>query len=323
MVGEGVVAQSFVSYKLTWKNPGAGQQPLWNQNDQEIEIHEVDIYPDLLFTKAYALATYYKYTTADQVVNLLRAIDSVIDQKLAASTSKKTNEADSFDPPAVQPKYDPPAVQPKYEVPATIDKEVTQEEPAQADVETIKQVEKPSQEEPEKTEIAKPAYTVYVYAERLKLIDVEGKGSAISIKHRVSENLISSDPAEPANKTKISAKVVLESGGEVKFQYEDFDIKNIEPNSTLAQYNGMNLLTQILPSLEINFTVGEPAVSPTSKESDYLDELMKNVKNKDAQANIALVKKIKELEANQLQQSNTADKTERTSTKQSTKVTNK
>ena len=88
MIGDGVIAESVVSFKITWKNPGKGLQPTWDQNNQEVLFHSSSVYPDLLFSKAQGIATYYRYTTIDAIIALLKQIDAVIDGK-----SGTTNEA--------------------------------------------------------------------------------------------------------------------------------------------------------------------------------------------------------------------------------------
>ena len=39
MIGDGVIAESVISFEITWKNPGNGEQPKWDQNDQKIYYH--------------------------------------------------------------------------------------------------------------------------------------------------------------------------------------------------------------------------------------------------------------------------------------------
>jgi len=85
MIGDGVIAESVISFEITWKNPGNGEQPKWDQNDQKIYYHQADIYPDLVFTKAQGIATYYTYTTIDSIIHLLKEIDAIIDEKLESA----------------------------------------------------------------------------------------------------------------------------------------------------------------------------------------------------------------------------------------------
>jgi hypothetical protein len=78
---------------------------------------------------------------------------------------------------------------------------------------------------------------------------------------------------------KIKATVILENGGTHEFPASIFEVKDED-----SPYSGMNLLVQVLPSLEINFTPGDPATTPRTEESDYVNDLTKNLRNKDSKA---------------------------------------
>jgi len=86
---QGVIAESTVSFKITWDNPGNGQQPKWDQNKQSIELHQTDVYPDLEYVSAFAAPIYTKYTSGSLLNDLIVEINKVIDSKLASKSDKK------------------------------------------------------------------------------------------------------------------------------------------------------------------------------------------------------------------------------------------
>lgn len=94
MNAQGVIAESIISFKITWTNPGKGKQPKFDQTKQVIEIHETDVYPDLIYTSAYGAPQYVKYTSGAMLNELIMAIDAVIDAKLGT-----TDEAVAALPP--------------------------------------------------------------------------------------------------------------------------------------------------------------------------------------------------------------------------------
>ena len=113
MEGQGVIVESTISYKIRWEKPSTGNQPVFNQNKQDIVIHEADVYPDLLYTSAYADVHYLKYNSGPALANLMMAINKVIDAYLARSKKPKNEAAlppssssgelstgDNYDPPA-------------------------------------------------------------------------------------------------------------------------------------------------------------------------------------------------------------------------------
>ena len=93
MAEQGVIAESIISFAITWKNPGKGQQPLWNQNKQSIEIHETDVYPDLKYSSAYGAPQYVKYTSGSLLNDLIVEIDKIIDARIAMA-NKDTKKAE-------------------------------------------------------------------------------------------------------------------------------------------------------------------------------------------------------------------------------------
>ena len=101
MSAQGVIAESVASFKITWDNPGNGQQPKWDQTKQSIELHQTDVYPDLQYVSAFAAPIYTKYTSGSLLNDLIVEINKVIDSKLA-STSDKKEKVDELSLPAGQ-----------------------------------------------------------------------------------------------------------------------------------------------------------------------------------------------------------------------------
>lgn len=102
MSAQGVIAESVASFKITWDNPGNGQQPKWDQTKQSIELNQTDVYPDLQYVSAFAAPIYTKYTSGSLLNDLIVEINKVIDSKLA-STSDKKEKVDELSLPAGQP----------------------------------------------------------------------------------------------------------------------------------------------------------------------------------------------------------------------------
>lgn len=102
MSAQGVIAESVASFKITWDNPGNGQQPKWDQTKQSIELHQTDVYPDLQYVSAFAAPIYTKYTSGSLLNDLIVEINKIIDSKLA-STSDKKEKVDELSLPAGQP----------------------------------------------------------------------------------------------------------------------------------------------------------------------------------------------------------------------------
>ena len=102
MSAQGVIAESVASFKITWDNPGNGQQPKWDQTKQSIELHQTDVYPDLQYVSAFAAPIYTKYTSGSLLNDLIVEINKVIDSKVA-STSDKKEKVDELSLPAGQP----------------------------------------------------------------------------------------------------------------------------------------------------------------------------------------------------------------------------
>jgi hypothetical protein len=270
MIGNGVIAESYISFNIKWSNPGNGGQPHWDQNAQDIELHTTDIYPDLLFTKASALATYYKYTSADKLINLLKEINAVIDSKL----TKKTNETLAL--PAGNDK-NLPAVFQKPGLPAVIDK--TQDDQDSPEPEDEVTNDEPIKDEPkdsEKTPAFNGSYTVHVIADRMRFIDVQEKGgSGVTIQYRATNNItkmVGDENLDNSSKIKAVVKFGGIMGDTVEFGYSDFTIE--------GEGGGVqkNLLAEVLPSIELSFTVGENSVVPKGRDEEDEDWVFKALK---------------------------------------------
>ena len=107
MAEQGVIAESIISFAITWKNPGKGQQPTWDQNKQSIVIHETDVYPDLKYSSAYAAPQYVKYTSGSLLNELIVEINKIIDAKIA-TMKKGDKKEDSKNEAALPPGPDAP-----------------------------------------------------------------------------------------------------------------------------------------------------------------------------------------------------------------------
>lgn len=295
MIGEGVIAESYVSFDVTWKNPGSGKQSEWDQTKQSIELHSIDMYPDLNYTKASALATYYKYTSIDKILGIINKINAVIDGKiqeksqanealgLPLSTSSSPGSLIKIDPPGL------PAVTNKPGELATVSKDlektgktdkvdqaITQNDTAPKKKETI---DKEQEVNPKETGSTGTSYTVNVIGDRLKLIDIQGKASGASdvlIKHKISDNIVKQvDGEKLENSNKIKAVVKSDGllGTSFTMTFEEFNSED-----------GLNLLVEILPSVELRFTPGETSVIPKSEGSrandDWLVDFAEMIKDK-------------------------------------------
>lgn len=295
MIGDGVIAESVISFEITWKNPGNGEQPKWDQTDQKIYYHKADIYPDLSFTKAQSIATYYTYTTIDVIIQLLKEIDSIIDSKLgseepiseemkqlgpatsiqkAGPTSLATvpkGEIQKVGPTSLQRIQQPSNTQlqvaQKGQVPAVIQKQDISSEPE----ELIKKDEITSEPEPkqgQETSGSPRAYTVIVYGKELKMIDAQLTSANIRVRHRVSANLIRKINEEIVDNTQnIWLEVRFGMGKTVKMELKEFNTED-----------GRNLLVQVLPTVDILLTPGKNAVIPTSEETTNFEDKIKHLR---------------------------------------------
>ena len=290
MAAQGVIAESSISFAITWTKPGNGAQPKWDQNNQKIEIHETDVYPDLKYTSAYAAPQYVKYTSGSLLNELLVAINNTIDKKL--QSLKLNEEALPPGPPAplqigageeeeeeddASTKALPAGPEPpkqlgagksggdlvKYEKPQ-LPAVIGNKSAGEGDSEV-----KPEETQTGKTETGSGlAYTVIVYGDKLKFMEGQMErgayASGVKFLYKVSNNLSKNIAGEKIeNKDKIWAEVKLSGllGKTIRMNFEEF-------NEAEFKFGG-NLLAQVLPSVELSFTPDPNSVY--SKEKPELD----------------------------------------------------
>ena len=295
MAEQGVIAESIISFAITWKNPGKGQQPLWDQNKQSIEIHETDVYPDLKYSSAYGAPQYVKYTSGSLLNELIVEINKIIDAKIAVmkKDQKKEepakNEAelppgpptpkalgsgeDEEEDDSTQKALNAGPAEPKqlsqgssggalvkYEQPqppAVIDNK-----PKENDEPEVKP------EEPKPVASGEYAYTVVVRGDKLRFMEGQQERGAYSagvkFLYKISNNLTKKISGEQIdNKPKIWAEITMTGvfGDTFKMGFDEFNEKEFK--------FGGNLLAQILPSVELSFT---PEINTVySKEKPELD----------------------------------------------------
>lgn len=294
MAEQGVIAESIISFAITWKNPGKGQQPLWNQNKQSIEIHETDVYPDLKYSSAYAAPQYVKYTSGSLLNDLIVEINKIIDAKIAVMKKDQKRE----EPAKNEAELPPGPPTPKALGSGEDDEEddsaqkalpagpaepkqlgqgssggalVKYEQPQPPAVIDNKPKEN---DEPEvKTEEPKAAageyaYTVVVRGDKLRFMEGQQERGAYSggvkFLYKISNNLTKKISGEQIdNKPKIWAEITMTGvfGDTFKMEFDEFNEKEFK--------FGGNLLAQILPSVELSFT---PEINTVySKEKPELD----------------------------------------------------
>lgn len=294
MAEQGVIAESIISFAITWKNPGKGQQPLWNQNKQSIEIHETDVYPDLKYSSAYGAPQYVKYTSGSLLNDLIVEINKIIDAKITVMKKDQKRE----EPAKNEAELPPGPPTPKALGSGEDDEEddsaqkalpagpaepkqlgqgssggalVKYEQPQPPAVIDNKPKEN---DEPEvKTEEPKAAageyaYTVVVRGDKLRFMEGQQERGAYSggvkFLYKISNNLTKKISGEQIdNKPKIWAEITMTGvfGDTFKMEFDEFNEKEFK--------FGGNLLAQILPSVELSFT---PEINTVySKEKPELD----------------------------------------------------
>ncbi len=266
MSAQGVISESLASFKITWDNPGNGQQPKWDQNRQVIELHETDVYPDLIYTSAFAAPVYIKYNSASLLNDLLVAINKVIDTKLAATSSKKEKVNELYLNAGTDTKEDPQVNAGEEKPKEIIDTNVEVNNEPSVTPNDQESVTTTTTAAPQKVESS--AYTVTVYGDKLRFLEgQEGRGaysSGIKFLYKVSNNLTKQASGEQIdNRSKIWAEITSPGllSKTTRFEFADFD--EIE-----FKFGG-NLLAQVLPSIELSFTPDPNSVY--SKEKPELD----------------------------------------------------
>lgn len=305
MNAQGVIAESIISFKITWTNPGKGQQSKFDQNKQVIEIHEADVYPDLIYTSAYGAPQYLKYTSGAMLNELIMAINKVIDSKIG-----NTNEAVAALPPGPNRKGLPAgpnrqALSSGPEAAKALAAGKTQLGIGPADTQNTlppgpdqpKQLgqggrydlvkvdepglpavidNKPKPEDPtevkpdetEKIEAGEDSYTVTVYGDKLRFIEgqLEKGAYAGGIKFLYK---VSNNLIKTVSGDRIDNTSKI--WAEVKMSGllgKTIKLEFGEFNETEFKFGG-NLLVQILPSVELSFTPDQNSVY--AKEKPELD----------------------------------------------------
>lgn len=266
MIGDGIIVESIASFKITWKNPGNGMQAVWDQENQVIEIHGSDVYPDLEFVSASGLSTYFTYSTADKIIGLLKRINAVINTELtklykpkdqanevpkpkemkADQVSPESNDTDGAD---TIPEIKPETTGTQDEVTNTIEPKVEPESPNS-----------PSEGF---------SYTVIVHGDKLRFIDASADNRNLTINHKLSNNMGVKKEVEETldNSSRIWATVQLSGlfSETHRFNFEKFNIQTDVVNE--------NLLVQIIPSIQLMFKAGEKMAAPDTERETYVSKI--------------------------------------------------
>ena len=255
MIGDGIIVETIASFKITWKNPGNGMQAVWDQENQVIEIHGSDVYPDLEFVSASGLSTYFTYSTADKIIGLLKRINTVINTELTElykSKDQVTEEntinnkpLDTNNIPEIKPENDST----QDEVTNTIEPKVEPESPNS-----------PSEGF---------SYTVTVHGDKLRFIDASADNRNLTINHKLSNNMGVKKEIEETldNSSRIWATVQLSGlfSETHRFNFEKFNIQTDVVNE--------NLLVQIIPSIQLTFKAGENMAAPDTERETYVSKI--------------------------------------------------
>jgi len=219
----GVIIETTASFKVTWDVVGTPKTVKWNQNNQYIEIHDADVYPDLNFYEATGRATYVKYVSAARINELLTAISRKVEDliKLGHVDENETGSLQAGGNMETQPQ----------------------------------QTEQPgvTQGEEQKRELGD--YTVTIHAPNLKFIEGQRNTTTANAEHlfKVSNNLQETLGAGGFNnKEKIYAEVSYKMNGRSfskRLEYNQFE-------ETETKFGG-NLLVQALPSIEVKMKAKE------------------------------------------------------------------
>jgi hypothetical protein len=276
MIGEGIIVESIASFEITWKNPGNGMQAVWDQENQVIELHGSDVYPDLEFVSAMGLSTYFTYSTADKIIGKLKELNTVIDTELTElykSKNQVTEENTINNKPLNTdniPEIKPEEIDTKDEV---TNAEEPKDEP--------KEPESPSKGF---------SYTVTVHGDKLRFIDASSETYSLVVKHKLSNNMgVKKETGETLdNSSRIWATVQLSGlfSETHRFNFEKFNIST----DSISE----NLLVQIIPSIQLTFKAGENMATPEAEKETYVSKiaLTKNqAKLKDLQKELDLYKK--------------------------------
>lgn len=268
MVGDGVIAESKISFKMTWVNPGNGKHSIWDQNKQEIYFHSSDIYPDLQYTKAQGIATYYKYTTIDRLLVLIEQINEIIDSKLEINEETKQigvgSSIQPTTPTSIQKQTTTSLQTTNSQIPSTINKDEVpgiinkpSNTPKNMDDITNKKV---NNDEETSSDVSR-SYTVVLHATELSFIDAQLYNASLRIRHKVSENLFRKVNDETIDNTeKIWIEVKMSIGKTQRLEMSEFETEA-----------GINLLIELLPTIDLLLTPAQIA-APIKSEEEVNDE---------------------------------------------------
>ena len=290
MIGEGIIVESIASFKITWKNPGNGMQAVWDQENQVIEIHGSDVYPDLEFVSLTGLSTYFTHSTADKIIAKLKELNKVIDTQLTELYKSKNQANEAVEASFANEIPKPKETETETEVDAANKiPEIKPEEVNKKDEVTNTEEPKVEPEVPKSTSEGF-AYTVTVHGDKLRFIDASSETHTLVIKHKLSNNMgVKKETGETLdNSSRIWATVQLSGlfSETHRFNFEKF---NISTDSTAE-----NLLVQIIPSIQLTFKAGENMTTPETERETYVSKiaLTKNqAKLKDLQRELEVYKK--------------------------------
>ena len=290
MIGDGIIVESIASFKITWKNPGNGMQAVWDQENQVIEIHGSDVYPDLEFVSLTGLSTYFTHSTADKIIAKLKELNKVIDTQLTELYKSKNQANEAVEASFANEIPKPKETETETEVDAANKiPEIKPEEVNKKDEVTNTEEPKVEPEVPKSTSEGF-AYTVTVHGDKLRFIDASSETHTLVIKHKLSNNMgVKKETGETLdNSSRIWATVQLSGlfSETHRFNFEKF---NISTDSTAE-----NLLVQIIPSIQLTFKAGENMTTPETERETYVSKiaLTKNqAKLKDLQRELEVYKK--------------------------------
>ena len=275
MIGEGIIVESIASFKITWKNPGNGMQAVWDQENQVIELHESDVYPDLDFVSASGLSTYFTYSTADKIIGLLKRINEVINIELTELYKSKDQANEAVEASFANEVPKPKETEADQVSPNSNDTDVANTIPEIKPETTGTEDEVTNVEEPKvEPEVPKSpsegfSYTVIVHGDKLRFIDASVDDRSLIVKHKLSNNMGVKKEIEETldNSSRIWATVQLSGlfSETHKFNFEKFNMETESINE--------NLLVQIIPSIQLTFKPGENMSAPETERETYVSKI--------------------------------------------------
>ena len=269
MIGDGIIVESIASFKITWKNPGNGMQAVWDQENQVIEIHGSDVYPDLEFVSLTGLSTYFTHSTADKIIAKLKELNKVIDTELTELYKSKNQANEAVEASFANEIPKPKETETETEVDAANKiPEIKPEEVNKKDEVTNTEEPKVEPEVPKSTSEGF-SYTVIVHGDKLRFIDASVENNSLIVKHRLSNNMgVKKETGETLdNSSRIWATVQLSGlfSETHKFDFEKFNKQTESADE--------NLLVQIIPSIQLTFKPGENMSTPETERDTYVSKI--------------------------------------------------